>query len=115
MSRIGLLLVGFLLVIVGMVMFGFAPGLGRWLVVAGALLVWGAMAVALEGQPWTTTGKRLLQVILGAAVLAVVATAISPNLTGIIMAAGVGATLGVIIGTLAPQWQRWLNRPPLGR
>jgi hypothetical protein len=115
MSRLGLLLTGFLLVIVGMVMFGFAPGLGRWLMVAGALLVWGAMAVALDDQPWTSAGKRLLQVFLGASVLAVVATAIAPDLTGIIVAAGVGATLGAIIGILAPQWRRWLNRSTLGR
>lgn len=115
MSRLGLLLTGFLLVIVGMVMFGFAPGLGRWLVVGGALLVWGAMAVALEAQPWSSGGKRLLQVFLGASVLAVVATAIAPDLTGIIVAAGVGATLGAIIGILAPQWHRWLNRSTLGR
>lgn len=115
MPRLGLLLAGFLLVIVGMVMFGFAPGLGRGLVVAGALMVWGAMAVALEGQPWASAGKLLLQVFLGASVLAVVATAIAPDLTGIIVAAGVGAILGAVIGLLAPQWHRWLNRSTLGR
>ncbi len=108
MLRLGALLLGFLLVIVGMVMFGFAPGLGRLLVVGGALLVWGGLARALEAKPWSAPSRRLLHVVLGASVLAVAASAIAPDLMDIIVASAFGGMLGAF----APEWvRRFSSRP----
>jgi len=106
MSSLAVLLAGFFLVIAGMLMFGFAPGLGRLMVAAGALAVWLMLARAIERRTWSAAGRRLAQASLGAAVMAVAMTAVAPDLTGIMIAAAIGAT----VGAFAPQWSAYLRR-----
>jgi hypothetical protein len=104
MSRNAVMLFGFFLAIAGMFAFIVAPRLGMAMVWIGAILAWFGMAVAIERKPWSTGGKRLLQILLGASAFALALTASPLSIRGILMAAMVGA----VIGAFASQWSRWL-------
>jgi hypothetical protein len=104
MTRTHGLLAGFLLIMLGMLGFAMLPGLGRLLVWCGAILVWLSLATAMQAMPWSASGKRSLQTLLGTAVVAVAMSATAFSLTGIMLASLAGALLGFF----APQWSRWL-------
>ncbi|MCS6997368.1 MAG: hypothetical protein NZ533_10565 [Casimicrobiaceae bacterium] len=106
MSQAALLLGGFFLTIVGMLAFGFAPGVGRLLTGLGALLVWLTMALALERRMGSALLGRGLQALLGGAVMTVVATAVAADVAGIGLACAGGALLGLV----APEWSRWFGQ-----
>jgi hypothetical protein len=108
MSRNAAMLLGFSLAIVGMFAFAVAPRVGMLLVWVGALLAWFGMAVAIEKQPWSPAGKRVLQILLGAAAFALALSASPLPIRGVFLATVVGGA----IGAFASQWSRWLVRRP---
>lgn len=107
MSRNAVMLLGFFLAIAGMFAFAVAPRVGMGMVWIGAVLAWFGMAIAIEQKPWSTGGKRLLQILLGASAFALALTASPLSIRGIFIA----AVLGGAIGAFASQWSRWLLRP----
>ena len=108
MTRNHWMLFGFFLMIVGMFAFALAPMLGRMLLWLGVALAWFGMAIALERRPWSASGKLFLQVLIGAAALAIAMSATRLSITGITLAAAVGG----IIGAFASQWSLWISRRP---
>jgi hypothetical protein len=106
MSRNAVMLLGFFLAIAGMFAFAVAPRVGMGMVWVGAVLAWFGMAIAIERKPWSTVGKRLLQILLGASAFSLALTASPLSIRGILLAAIVGG----IIGAFASQWSRWLVR-----
>lgn len=108
MTRNHWMLLGFFLAIVGMFAFAVAPVPARIMLWLGVALAWFGMAVALQQRPWSAMGKMLLQILIGAAALAIAMTATRLSLAGIALS----ATLGGIIGAFASQWSVWISRRP---
>ena len=108
MTRNHWMLFGFFLAIIGMLAFAIAPMLGRTLVWLGVALAWFGMAIALEQRPWSAYGKLLLQILIGAAAVAIAMSATRLSIAGITLA----ALLGGIIGAFASQWSLWISRRP---
>jgi uncharacterized protein YqgC (DUF456 family) len=108
MTRNHWMLLGFFLAIVGMFAFAVAPVPARIMLWLGVALAWFGMAIALEQRPWSAYGKLFLQVLIGAAALAIAMTATRLSLAGIALA----ALLGGIMGAFASQWSGWISRRP---
>jgi uncharacterized protein YqgC (DUF456 family) len=108
MTRNHWMLLGFFLAIVGMFSFAVAPIPARIMLWLGVALAWFGMAVALAQRPWAAAGKLCLQVLIGAAALAIAMTATRLSLAGIALA----AALGGVIGAFASQWSVWISRRP---
>jgi uncharacterized protein YqgC (DUF456 family) len=106
MTRNHWMLLGFFLAIVGMFGFAVAPMPARIMLWIGVALAWFGMAIALQQRPWSTIGKLLLQILIGAAALAIAMTATRLSLAGIALS----ALLGGIIGAFASQWSLWISR-----
>ncbi len=104
MSRNAIMLLGFFLAITGMFAFAVAPRIGMGMVWLGAVLAWFGMAVAIEQKPWSPSGKRILQILLGASAFALALTASPLSIRGVFVA----AIAGGIIGAFASQWSRWM-------
>lgn len=99
-------MLGFFLAIVGMIAYAVAPMPGRALLWVGVALAWFGIAVAINRKPWSTGGKTLLQILVGAAALAIAMTATRLSLAGIALA----SLLGGVMGAFASQWSVWLAR-----
>ena len=108
MTRNHWMLLGFFLAIIGMFAFAVAPVPARIMLWLGVALAWFGMAVALQQRSWSAPGKLLLQVLIGAAALAIAMTATRLSLAGIALS----ALLGGIIGAFASQWSLWISRRP---
>ena len=106
MTRNHWMLLGFFLAIIGMFGFAVAPMPARILLWLGVALAWFGMAIALQQRPWSAPGKLFLQVLIGAAALAIAMTATRLSLAGIALS----ALLGGIIGAFASQWSLWISR-----
>ena len=108
MTRNHWMLLGFFLMISGMVAYGALPMPGRLLIWLGVALAWFGMAIALENQPWSAIGKRFLQILIGAAALAIAMSATRLSIAGVALA----ALIGGMIGAFASQWSVWIARRP---
>lgn len=106
MTRNHWMLLGFFLAIVGMIAYAVAPIPGRILMWVGVALAWFGIAVAVNRRPWSAAGKTLLQILVGAAALAIAMTATRLSIAGIALA----SLLGGVIGAFASQWSVWLTR-----
>ena len=106
MTRNHWMLLGFFFAIIGMFTFAVAPVPARIMLWLGVALAWFGMAVALQQRPWPALGKVLLQMLIGAAALAIAMTATRLSLAGIALA----ALFGAVIGAFAPQWSLWMSR-----
>jgi len=100
------MLLGFFLAIVGMVAYAVAPMPGRILLWIGVALAWFGIAVAVNRRPWSPSGKTLLQILVGAAALAIAMTATRLSIAGIALA----SLLGGVMGAFASQWSVWMTR-----
>ena len=108
MTRNHWMLLGFFLMISGMVAYAALPIPGRILIWLGVALAWFGMAIALENQPWSAIGKRFLQILIGAAALAIAMSATRLSIAGIALA----ALIGGMMGAFASQWSMWIARRP---
>ena len=108
MTRNHWMLLGFFLMILGMVLYGVLPMPGRFLTWIGVALAWFGMAIALQNQPWSAKGKLFLQILIGAAALAIAMSATRLSIAGITLA----ALMGGVIGAFASQWSVWIARRP---
>ena len=108
MTRNHWMLLGFFLMISGMLAYAALPMPGRLLIWLGVALSWFGMAIALQNQPWSARGKLFLQILIGAAALAIAMSATRLSLAGITLA----AVLGGVIGAFASQWSMWIARRP---
>ncbi len=106
MTRNHWMLLGFFLAIVGMFSFAVAPVPARIMLWVGVALAWFGMAVALAQRPWAAVGKFFLQVLIGAAALAIAMTATRLSMPGIALSAAIGG----VIGAFASQWSVWISR-----
>ena len=106
MTRNHWMLLGFFLAIVGMFGFAVAPVPARIMLWLGVALAWFGMAIALQQRPWSAMSKLFLQILIGAAALAIAMTATRLSLAGIALS----ALLGGIIGAFASQWSLWISR-----
>ena len=102
------MLLGFFLMISGMLAYPALPMPGRLLIWLGVALAWFGMAIALQNRPWSAKGKLCLQILIGAAALAIAMSATRLSIAGIILAAVVGG----VIGAFASQWSQWIARRP---
>jgi len=108
MTRNHWMLLGFFLMICGMVAYAVLPMPGRLLIWLGVALAWFGMAIALQSQPWSASGKLFLQILIGAAALAIAMSATRLSIAGITLA----ALMGGVIGAFASQWSKWIARRP---
>ena len=108
MTRNHWMLLGFFLMICGMVAYALLPVPGRVLIWLGVALAWFGMAIALQNQPWSARGKLFLQVLIGAAALAIAMSATRLSIAGITLA----ALMGAVIGAFASQWSKWIAHRP---
>ena len=106
MTRNHWMLLGFFLAIIGMFAFAVAPVPARIMLWLGVALAWFGMAIALQQRPWSAIGKLLLQMLIGAAALAIAMTATRLSLAGIALSALIGGS----IGAFASQWSVWISR-----
>jgi uncharacterized protein YqgC (DUF456 family) len=106
MTRNHWMLLGFFLAIIGMFGFAVAPIPARIMLWLGVALAWFGMAIALQQRPWGTVGKLFLQILIGAAALAIAMTATRLSLAGIALS----ALIGGVIGAFASQWSVWISR-----
>ena len=106
MTRNHWMLLGFFLAIAGMFGFAVAPVPARIMLWLGVALAWFGMAIALQRRSWSAVGKLFLQILIGAAALAIAMTATRLSLAGIALS----ALLGGIIGAFASQWSVWISR-----
>ena len=108
MTRNHWMLLGFFLMISGMVAYAALPMPGRLLIWLGVVTAWFGMAIGLQNQRWSAKGKLFLQVLIGAAALAIAMSATRLSIAGITLA----ALMGGVIGAFASQWSMWIARRP---
>jgi hypothetical protein len=88
------LLIGFALVIVGTLASAVFGGLGKLMVIAGALYAWWHMAQVMMGKPWPPLKLKAMQALAGIFAVAVALTPLRLPPRGIMVIALLGAAIG---------------------